>query len=262
MSNDNREERGKTAKAIDLSLEMLPALEESIWAKLLTGTAIEIPKGFGIGPLDLSIELPKIDLSVRDFKLPEIDFEHTYRTMEKHLQQLALRCWSLPWHLGILDLEELVTKKPEEIDAFFEEYFEDGGLATLRKDIVDDKRLSKWDLLLEQCFKNYGSGDFQICIPSLIMVLEGSFNYTSFFSEGHRKDFFRKHIEAAAGFQKLTWVSLCSFCDVVFMPGNPRRTTDYPNRHKIMHGLDDPSKWRKVDCLRLFQALDSTRRLR
>jgi len=83
----------------------------------------------------------------------------------------------------------------------------------------------------------------------------------TFFNEGNRKRFFDGHIETATGFQKLTWISLRSFCDVIFMPGDPRKSTDYINRHKILHGLDDPSTWKKVDCLRLFQALDSTRRL-
>jgi hypothetical protein len=40
------------------------------------------------------------------------------------------------------------------------------------------------------------------------------------------------------------------------MPGGPRRATDYVNRNNVKHGLDDPSDWKKVGCLRLFQVLD------
>jgi hypothetical protein len=66
-----------------------------------------------------------------------------------------------------------MDEEPDEIDAFFEAYFEDGGLEALREDILGDKKLEKWKVLLDQCFKNYNGGDFQICIPSLISVLEG-----------------------------------------------------------------------------------------
>jgi hypothetical protein len=166
-----------------------------------------------------------------------------------------------PKDLSIPEMQDLVDKSPDEIDAFFEAYFEDGALGALREEILGDPKMHKWRTLLDQCFKNYGAGDFHICIPSLITVLEGSFNYLTFFNDGNRKRFFDGHIETATGFQKLTWISLRSFCDVIFMPGDPRKSTDYINRHKILHGLDDPSTWKKVDCLRLFQALDSTRRL-
>jgi hypothetical protein len=251
MPSDDKEEEPATTEKIVVIKDESPTLEASVWAKLVTDTilpAFEFPK----------VVIPKFEFP----KLPEIDWEATFRKMEGNLRQLAMRGWSLPWHLGIPDVEDLANESPNEIDSFFERYFEDGGLATLRRDILEDMNLLKWKLLLEQCFKNYESGDFQICIPSLIMVLEGSFNYTAFFSEGHRKEFFRQHVDEAVGFQKMMWVSLRTFCDVIFMPGDPRRSTDYPNRHKIMHGLDDPAKWKKVDCLRLFQALDSTRRLK
>ena len=236
-----------------LSLE-LKLCEGAPWAaKWLELTRMLVPVEFP------KFEIPKFDIP--PIKLPEIDWEFTFQNLEEHLKQLAMQGWSLPWRLGIPDIRELVTKEPDEIDGFFEAYFEDGGLEKLRQDLLRGNRLDKWRLLLEQCFKNYSSGDFHICIPSLIMVLEGSFNYIAFHNESRRKEFFRKGIKAAAGFKKLTWVSLSCFCDVVFLAVDPRATTDYPNRHKIMHGLDDPSRWRKVDCLRLFQALDSTRRL-
>jgi hypothetical protein len=180
---------------------------------------------------------------------------------EEAIEKLAMRGWSLPWHLSIGQARDLMDEDPEEIDAFFEAYFENGGLEAIREDILGDKKLEKWKVLLDQCFKNYSSGDFQICIPSLISVLEGSFDYLAFFDERRRKKFFEERIQAATSFQKLTWISLGRFCDVVFMSGDPRRATVYINRHKVMHGSDDPSGWKKVDCLRLFQALDSTRRL-
>ena len=279
MPDDNPDNPNDSSDPIDPTLNSLPVLEQSVWATLLTATAqIQVPMGFAIGRLDPTIfdfpkiefprfefpriELPTLDLQAFGIKLPEIDFDHVFRTMEEVIQQLAMRCWSLPWHLSIPEMQDLVDRNPDEIDAFFEAYFEDGALETLRKDILGDTKLDRWKVLLDQCFKNYGNGDFHICIPSLITVLEGSFNYLAFFSEGHRKKFFDDRIEAAASFQKLTWISLRSFCNVVFRPGDPRKATDYINRHKIMHGLDDPSTWKKIDCLRLFQALDSTRRLK
>jgi hypothetical protein len=172
-----------------------------------------------------------------------------------------MRGWSLPWHLPIGNARHLMDEDGDEIDAFFEAYFEDEGLERLRKGILADKKLGKWRVLLEQCFKNYNSGDFHICIPSLIAVLEGSFDYSAFFHERRRETFFKKRIGASTGFQRLTWISLYRFCEVIFMPIDPRTATNHINRNKVMHGSDDPSRWKKVDCLGLFQALDSTRRL-
>ena len=199
-----------------------------------------------------------VTFAMPDFsKLAHIDLAGE---TEKAIEKLAIRGWSLPWNLSLADAMALMDGDPDEIDAFFEAYFQDDGLEAVRKDILGDKKLEKWKVLLEQCFKNYDSGDFHICIPSLIAVLEGSFNYSAFFNK--REEFFEKHIQASTSFQRLTWISLYRFCEVVFMPGNPNRKTQYINRHKVMHGLDDPSGWKKVDCLRLFQALDSTRRLK
>ena len=130
-----------------------PTLEASVWAKLIADTfpVFQVPQ----------VVIPKFEFP----KLPEIDWEATFRDMEGNLQQLAMRGWSLPWHLGIPDVEELANQSPDEINSFFETYFEDGGLATLREEILGDKNLAKWKILLEQCFKNYESGDFQNLYP-------------------------------------------------------------------------------------------------
>jgi len=299
---DDPNQKDDSNKYIGLHVDSLPMLEQSVWAKLLTAdlpvtrlvpqfdlsavgatfgvsklavaarmaseisalaeTARMIPDVSKLGDVArMASELSKVAVyAMPDFsKIAHIDLTND---TEEAIEKLALRGWSLPWHLSIGNASDLMDEDPDEIDAFFEAYFEDGGLEALRKDILGDKKLEKWKVLLDQCFKNYGSGDFQICIPSLISVLEGSFDYLAFFDERRRKKFFEERIQAATSFQKLTWISLHRFCDVIFMSGDSRRATDYINRHKVMHGSDDPSRWKKVDCLRLFQALDSTRRLK
>lgn len=246
-----------SSKLTYLASPIHPEQLQPVWANLLTAyqsalTAVSLAPKF-----DLSSVITVPSFEVSKF-LVELDLSRT----TEPIQQLAMRGWSLPWHLSFGETEDLVNGNPADIDTFFEVYFDGGGLDGLRQDILGEKKLEKWKLLLDQCFRNYQSGDFQICIPSLIAVLEGSFDYLSFFKEGNRKEFFEEHIKAATGFQKLTWLSLYKFCGLVFMSGDPRKPTDYINRHKVMHGLDDPLGWKKVDCLRLFQALDSTRRLK
>jgi hypothetical protein len=257
---DTPEGPGSPDSLIELVVSSIQRSEQPVWTKLLT---VEIQaRAPELGLHASKVHFPEIVLPSFDRKVPKIDFDHFFRTSEEAIQQLATRGWSLPWGLNLPDMQELAEKNPDEIDAFFEEYFQDGALGKLQVDILRDRKLERWNLLLTQCFKNYANGDFQICVPSLIIVLEGSFNYLSFFKVAHRKKFFDERIEAAVGFQKMTWISLRAFCEVVFMPGDPRRITDYINRHKVMHGLDDPSQWKKIDCLRLFQALDSTRRIK
>jgi len=257
MSTD-ASKRDDPFKLAGLSAGSLSFAAESPWMKLLAKAEIRTPAWRALGALVAAKTAPPSPFSDFAKLYPELYVRNT----EDLMRQLATRGWSLPWHFGLGTVDELVNGPPEEIDGFFEEYFEAEGFTILCKDIMADGNLKKWKVLLRQCIKNYRNGDFHICIPSLIMVLEGSFDYDAFFSEEKRRTFFKQRIQTTSDFQKLTWISLSAFCDVIFVPTNPRRKTNYINRHRVMHGLDDPSTWKKVDCLRLFQALDSTRRLK
>jgi hypothetical protein len=262
-----------TSKNDDFPLNAVPSMVASVWQKLLFGVEVRMPEGFAIGPLDLlsadllrqtSITFPKFEIPKMDlpsFELPDIDFDDFHRRVIESVKKLATHFWSLPWHMSLPELQELVQMGPNNIDDYFADYFEGEPFGRLRDDVLGDEKLKRWQQLLNQCFSNYDRDEFQICIPSLLVILEGSFNYSSFFNEKLRKKFFEERISIAAGFDKVIWVSLHSFCEVLFLADDPRKHFAHINRHKILHGFDDPSNWKKVDCLRLFQALDSTRRL-
>jgi hypothetical protein len=57
--------------------------------------------------------------------------------------------------------------------------------------------------------------------------------------------------------QRLGWASILGFLSSVF--GYHSFATlafDRLNRHWVLHGRDEP-RWTRLDCLRLFQALDT-----
>ena len=109
MADDDPEKPDDSSNPIDQPLNSPPLLEQSIWATLLTAQ-IQVPRGIAIGSLNRTIfdfskidvprfefpkMLPTINLQAFDIKLPKIDFDHVFRTMEEVIQQLAMRCWSL-----------------------------------------------------------------------------------------------------------------------------------------------------------------------
>jgi hypothetical protein len=109
MTSDNDE---PTTEKIVVAKDESSALNASVWAKLIADTSL------------LAFKSPKTVIPKFEFsKFPEIDWEATFRTMEGSLQQLAMRGWSLPWHLGIRDVEDLANESPDEIDSFFETCF-------------------------------------------------------------------------------------------------------------------------------------------
>jgi hypothetical protein len=188
------------------------------------------------------IEVPKLDFSKLEFprvdvQLPDIDFDDLHRRLIQSVKKLATHFWSLPWHMTPRELQELVQMEPNDIDEYFAEYFEGEAFVRLRDDVLADANLKRWKTLISQCFSNYERDDFHICIPSLIVVLERSFNYSSFFSEKLRKKFFEERITRAAGFDQVFWVSLHTFCEVLFLADDPRKNFDHINRHKILHGF-------------------------
>ena len=255
--------------------ESFLALDQSVWHKLLTSPVVAELDRISqrarilaeatfpdVGTLAARLSLP--ELKPPEFKLPEmlqfpeIDTGPYLRNLTEAIEKLASNFWSIPWHLDLSQTQELANLTPEEIDQYLEEFFDGGAFTDLRKDVMGDASLDRWKTLLSQCFRNFETGEFHICIPSLILVLEGSFNYEAFFKEKRRKEFFRQKIKSASEFDKVTWISLNRFCDVLFAPTGKGRI----NRNRILHGRDQPSNWKRVDCLRLFQALDSTRRIK
>jgi hypothetical protein len=125
-------------------------------------------------------------------------------------------------------------------------------------------RLAKWSPLLNQCQENYERGNYLICVPSLITVIEGAIASveSAAFKRGRlRRGFFEAKIADCRDdmLSRALWESIYKFVTHLFESssddfGGPRPVR--LNRHWILHGRDVPD-WQQPDALRLFYFLST-----
>jgi hypothetical protein len=177
-------------------------------------------------------------------------------------ERLARTGWTLPISLTIPDMIELLRVPDEEIDdAFIAAYDAEDGFSWLKNGILTAARLKDWQPLLPQCLENFENGNYAICIPALLSVLEGAIarpDGVLFVSPADRVAYFRAKIAAADtdSLDRATWNSMNIFFASLYEKSD-FRTAPPPkiNRHWILHGRDLPSSWDRADALRLFHAL-------
>jgi hypothetical protein len=179
---------------------------------------------------------------------------------------LARLGWIIPTHMSLPELHKLVLQNSltmERVDNWFVEYYrQPSRFASLSKHLLSS-RLTFWRPLLEQCLKAFERGDYEICVPSLLLVLDGAmaslWKAKVWHTRSRNKFFERKihgsHSQSVVGYM---WRSVQVFINEVF-EDNVTPGRDYPivKRHLILHGTSDPSKWGEAHCLRLFQAIST-----
>lgn len=177
-------------------------------------------------------------------------------------ERLARSGWTLPISLTIPDMIELLRVPDDAIDdAFIAAYEGEDGFSWLKREINVAGRLKVWQPLLEQCFDNYERGNYAICIPALLSVLEGAIAKPDgllFVKPEERVAYFKAKIEAVDGesLDRATWNSMNIFFALLYEKSDFRAAPPPKlNRHWILHGRDLPSSWCRADALRLFHAL-------
>lgn len=181
-------------------------------------------------------------------------------------ERLAKAGWTLPVHMTAGEMLELLEETDnDKIDEDFMAFYHDGeALPLLKRALLGAARLRDWQPLLEQCFGNYEKGDYLICIPALLTVLEGGLALpegASFVGVNERIAYFRDKIAASTpdSLHQVMWESINTFTAALYEKSDfgagtrPSRL----NRHWILHGRDLPSSWRQADALRLFHALST-----
>jgi hypothetical protein len=116
--------------------------------------------------------------------------------------------------------------------------------------------------LLEQCLESYERGNYLICVPALIAVLEGAIAFpegVAFIHGWGRRAFFDCKIADCDSdlLSRALWESMDIFVSHLFehAPFGGARPPRL-NRHWILHGRDVPD-WGQAEALRLFQALQT-----
>ncbi|MCP1122944.1 hypothetical protein NKR74_06280 [Bacillus sp. 3103sda1] len=203
--------------------------------------------------------------------LKNIDWDAVMRTWVESAEKLGERGWTFP--LSMTPGEVVEISDAEDIDAEIEEYFShNNGYAytRMKRDVLDHKLVESWKSLLEQCFNSYENGNYLVAIPNLLIIVEGIARML--ISEKFEKYKTKQRTSLREQYKKVredvptdrmyvvAYVSVVGFLNQVFQQGNfDRNPTRFPiiNRDWVLHGKDAPSNWKKVDALRLFNAIYS-----
>jgi hypothetical protein len=187
------------------------------------------------------------------------------RRMEPAAYHMGSLGWTVPlW--GPLFLAEDIMEQGVP-DSLLDEAFEGEYAANrrrLEKEMLERigpaKMIRRWEPLLTEVILAYRRKHYRIAVPALLVVFEGAVVLAPENSSANRNlqiILQEKHSVADFSWQRVAWASLSVFVSMVFRDHRfsyapPKRL----NRHWFLHGRDEP-RWMKVDCLRLFQAIDT-----
>ncbi|MDA1588999.1 MULTISPECIES: hypothetical protein [unclassified Bacillus cereus group] len=204
-------------------------------------------------------------------QLSDIDWVGIMKTWKESAEKLGGKGWTLP--LSMTPGEVVEFSEIKDIDIAMEEYFShDNGYAytRMKREVLDHKFVESWKSLLEQCFNSYESENYLVVIPNLFIVVEGIARML--ISKKFEKYKTKQRTSLRGQYEKVredvstdrvylvVYVSIVGFLNQVFQQGNfDRNPTRFPiiNRDWVLHGKDAPSNWKKVDALRLFNAIYS-----
>jgi hypothetical protein len=202
------------------------------------------------------------DALAKQMKELAASFDSAGSKIEGDARELGKRGWTMPmW--GPIDLVPYLAQfTARELDVGLKRQYSRRG-NELEKELlarlVDKPALLRWRSLLSECIDVYRRRKYRVVVPSLLTILEGA--VVSAIDLYSRKPPMKVAAQRVythdPGVIRAAWASVQTFLEEVFCThdfNSPRRPLI--NRHWICHGRDIP-EWDKVDCLRLFQALDT-----
>jgi hypothetical protein len=173
--------------------------------------------------------------------------------------------WTISMEMPWPEFQSLATQDDltvERANEWFVNYYTEDNASEFKRlaeGLLSSRQLALWKLLIKQCVRAFGKGDFAICVPSLLLIFEGSIAKpwrVTFENRRSRHVFFESKISASASgsITEYKWRSVAAFAAKVFRNRPPDHDL---HRHLILHGKSDPAKWDRAYCLRLFQAIST-----
>ena len=192
------------------------------------------------------------------------EIDERLKRMEPAAYSLGRSGWTVPTWGPLFLAEDLVQMIPQEqFDALFEHEYRADRRKLEREmfeRLLSAPTLRRWEPLLAEVRVAYRRKHYLVAVPALLAVLEGSVVFAANRVSSKRQLQRVLNDELAKStwsYGRVAWASLAGFVGVVF--GSHQFSKTPParlNRHWVMHGRDEP-RWQRVDCLRLFQALDT-----
>lgn len=241
--------------------------------KLFSTANIEIPvPQITLPNLDFSpnLALPEIKLpifEIPDFEfpnihIPEIDFER----IKKNTKDNSKHGWTLTGEIGIGDYlnDDLLGATQKEKDEYFLHYYSTNNWENFnhtKAAILEDIE-PKWHDLIQECFECFENDKYKLVIPTLFTIIEGemSFVFKSHLGSGN----LIQMMEKKAKNEESIYEQISLYSIVHSMRNRLFGSLDFAgerneliNRHRTLHGRDDPKHWQKVDALRLFNVISS-----
>jgi hypothetical protein len=184
--------------------------------------------------------------------------------LESYAFELGQHGWTIPMWGPIPLVREIFRHiSTDQLDHFFVTAYRQQWHTRERRlfvDLLDAELLANWNPVIEQAIASYRRKRYLIVVPALLSVLEGALASAAQRSSDRTSPSrmaAEQRLARDAGAVRLGWVSLHGFVSSIFAHHSfdaapPGRL----NRHWVLHGRDSP-RWDAVDCLRLFQALDT-----
>ncbi|MBT2569339.1 hypothetical protein [Planococcus sp. ISL-110] len=241
---------------------------------------IEIPK-FSLPVIDTSF-IPSIKLITpeisaylnryADFKIPDISFpkiefpEIDYDRIKKITDDNSKYGWTLTGEMGManyLDDDMVGTSQKEKDDYFYEFYSQDDwAYFNHSKESIVESIEPRWHDLIQECFHSFEADNYKLVIPTLFTIIEGEMSYVFDSHQGSSGLIEKMEKRAGSEESKLKQIALYSvvhsMTDRLFGSLHfSQERNDLINRHRILHGRDEPSHWQKVDALRLINVISS-----
>jgi hypothetical protein len=187
------------------------------------------------------------------------------KLFEENARDLGASGWTIPtsWSTEmVLDVLGSVEEVGDYDDIFEEYYSMEGGnnLRDLTKRLQHRASLQDWRPLLVECIECFYREQYQVIVPALLVVYEGSLIQAASSLAPNtkvKKAVSSRRKSSRAGLERLLWASVEGFTlsvyeNVHFSEHRPRLT----NRHWVQHGRDRAG-WQRIDSLRLLHAIDS-----
>ncbi len=165
------------------------------------------------------------------------------------------------------DAGELGESTDDEIDDYFLTVYlgennNEGRLKPTFAELLKSTKIEKWKSLLEEVLECIENGQYRVCVPSLLTILEG------FTAECLCEQFKispretnvpialkRTKRHEGGNMNSLMWMSLVVFLEHLFASSDfERNSPTFINRHWILHGRS-ATDWTATDALKLVNAL-------
>jgi len=224
----------------------------------------EAPK-LNIPTFNLKDVLPK---QLLDFKLPNITIPNIdTNTLEKLIEKSTSHGWTITNETPVADY--LHAQDLEDELEVFDQYFLNlytenrNKLYNNEKEFILNNINNENELIITQCFASYERGEYHIAIPSLLMLIEGQI-YQLSKSNTVGFELLKKWRRIASNSDRDNLNLIMEISLIKFMMKSTFEFRDFEkqrrpiiNRHRVLHGRDNPMAWKKSDALKLIINLSS-----